>query len=107
MKHIKLIALSIHSFICFSQSKLEFEKMSPMPNEADAFASDAFHQDLYAITGGDDFQKYKSQLQVYNIQLDSWLDIPIEGLPIINFASAIYGGLSRSFNSRGYPVLWF
>ena len=90
MKHFLLIVLYVHSFICFSQSKLEFEKISPMPNEAYAFASSASDQDLYAITGGDDFQKYTSQLQVYDIQLGSWLNIPIKGMPITNYASAVY-----------------
>ena len=46
-------------FYLFFHNQNWLKKCLPMPNEADAFASDAFHQDLYAITGGDDFQKYK------------------------------------------------
>lgn len=73
-----------------AQQKLEFEKMSPMLNEGFAFGYAESDQDIFALTGGDDFMNYNSFLQTYDTRLDLWIAQEIKGLPIIKYASAAY-----------------
>ncbi len=90
MKHSILLTLILVCQVSFAQTKLNFERIPSMPNEAYAFASSASNQDIFALTGGDDFQRYTSKLQIYDTRVNFWVDIPLKELPITNYSSAVY-----------------
>lgn len=73
-----------------AQQKLQFEKLSPMLNEAFGFAFAGSEDKAFALTGGDDAFNFTSVLQTYYTKLDTWTGTKVDNLPFMNFGSATY-----------------
>lgn len=90
MKTTLLSFLLLSSSLVFAQKRLSFEKMAPMLNEAYAFGYSQSNQDIFVLTGGDDFLRYNYFLQVYDTRLDYWMGFEIKELPIMNYPSTVF-----------------
>lgn len=73
-----------------AQKKIAFEKLSSMPNESYAIASASSDRDIFALTGGDDFQAFGSELQIYDTKIDLWIKMTLKDLPLSNGLSVVY-----------------
>jgi len=90
MKPVYILCLFLFSISAHAQKKLSFDKVSPMLNEAYAFAFSESDTDIFALTGGDDFLNYTSFLQIYDTRFDFWMGMEIKDLPMMNYSSVAY-----------------
>ena len=99
----------------FGQNKLKFDILAPMPQGTIAFGYAHSTDNLFAI-GGINFNKgYSSNLQVFDIETNEWLNISLENLPKQRYSSAIYiddykgivlaGGISQKYRGNAVKVI--
>lgn len=86
---IGILILFLHLNL-IGQKRLKFEILDPMPMGAVAFGYANSADDLFAI-GGTTFNKPRvSNLQVYNDEMNKWINFPLKDLPKHRFSSAVY-----------------
>jgi hypothetical protein len=79
------------SVMCLQgQTRLDFEKVTAMPNEAYAFGYTESSRDIFALGGGEDFQGFSSFLHIYDAAVDFWLTVGLEQIPLIQHPSTAY-----------------
>lgn len=90
---MKAVLISLTMLCCTAiaaQTKLTFEKMAAMPNEAYAFGYTQSSQDIFAFGGGEDFKRYSSYLHLYDTRSDLWISTEIKEVPLVKYTSSVY-----------------